>query len=133
MLDGRDWSKVEGASPESLNLLASVAPTGFPVRLIELLRVTDGGEGPLPVQPLWFCLYPAAEIAQIERDGTFKEFFPSLFVVGGNGGGEAVAIDLREPTTAPVVSFDMTNIDLKESVRHIANDFEAFVDLIGKE
>jgi len=87
----------------------------------------------LPVQPLWFCLYPAAEIAQIERDGTFKEFFPSLFVVGGNGGGEAVAIDLREPTTAPVVSFDMTNIDLKESVRHIANDFEAFVDLIGKE
>ncbi|ARS26015.1 SMI1/KNR4 family protein [Sphingomonas sp. KC8] len=133
MLDGRDWSKVEGASPESLDLLASVSPTGIPIRLIELLRVTDGGEGPLPVQPLWFCLYPAAEIAQIERDGTFKEFFPNLFVVGGNSGGEAVAIDLREPTSAPVVSFDMTNIDLKESVRHIANDFEAFVDLIGKE
>jgi len=133
MLEGRDWSGTNGASPAAVNLLRSVAPTDIPSGLIELLHHTDGGEGPLPVQPLWFCLYPAAEIAQIEREGNFKEIFPDLFVIGGNGGGEAIAIDFRESGMSPVIAFDMTNIDLKESIVKIADDFDAFLELIGKE
>ena len=85
------------------------------------------------VQPLWVQLYPAEEAAQIERDGTFREFFEGLFVIGGNGGGEAVAFDLRQHAPFPLVAFDMTSIDLQESVIPIAPTFDAALDLIGQD
>ena len=85
------------------------------------------------MQPLWFQLYPAEDAAQIEREGSFREFFEKLFVIGGNGGGEAVAFDLRENEPYPVVAFDMTNIDLSESVRPIASSFDAALELIGRD
>ena len=43
----------------------------------------------------------------------------------------ARAFDLRAPALSPVVAFDMTNIDLAESVRHIAGTFDGLHDLIG--
>jgi len=74
----------------------------------------------LSVQPLWFRLYPAEEAAQIEREAIFREFFEGLFVIGGNCDGEAFAFDLRETEPYPLVTFDMTNINLCESVRFVA-------------
>lgn len=133
MLQNREWHKVDGASTEAITALKSLAPVDLPESYYSLLTFSNGGEGPLTVQPLWFQLYPAEEAAQIERDGTFREFFDGLFVIGGNGGGEAVAFDLRENAPHPVVAFDMTNIDLQESVRPIAPSFDAVLDLIGRE
>jgi hypothetical protein len=133
MLEGREWVKAEEASSAAIDMLANAAPVTLPSNLLNLLRFTNGGEGPLPVPPLWFILYPAEEMAQIERDGTFKEFFPGFFVIGGNGGGDAIALDFRSTTDSPVVSFDMTNIDLEESVCPIASNFDAFLELIGRD
>jgi hypothetical protein len=133
VLEGREWHKFKGASAEALVLLKSVAPADLPESYYSLLSFSNGGEGPLAVQPLWLCLYPAEEVAQIERDGTFKEFFENLFVIGGNGGGEAVAFDLRKEKPYPIVAFDMTNIDLPESVQPIAPSFDAALELIGRD
>ncbi|CAN5685897.1 hypothetical protein BH11PSE6_BH11PSE6_27770 [soil metagenome] len=133
MLEGREWRKVQGASPEAIALLKSVAPVDLPESYFSLLSFSNGGEGPLAVQPLWFQLYSAEDAAQIEREGSFRKFFEKLFVIGGNGGGEAVAFDLRENEPYPVVAFDMTNIDLSESVRPIASSFDAALELIGRD
>lgn len=133
MLQGREWHKVDGASADAIAALKSVAPVALPESYYALLSFSNGGEGPLAVQPLWFCLYPAEEAAQIERDGIFREFFEGLFVIGGNGGGEALAFDLRETEPYPLVTFDMTNINLSESVRPIATSFDAAMELIGRD
>jgi hypothetical protein len=133
MLEGRDWYKHEGASPAAIEQLKEVAPVSLPDNYLSLLSYTNGGEGPLPVQPLWFCLYPAEEVADIQQAGTFREFFPGFFVIGGSGGGEAIAFDLRENAPYPLVSFDMTNIDLTESVQRIAASFDVALELIGVE
>lgn len=133
MLQNREWRKVDGASTEAIAALKLVAPVDLPESYYSLLKFSNGGEGPLAVQPLWFQLYPAEEAAHIERDGTFREFFKGLFVIGGNGGGEAVAFDLRENAPYPLVAFDMTNIDLQESVRTIAPSFDAALELIGRD
>lgn len=132
MLEGREWHKVGGASSQAIAVLKSIAPADLPESYYSLLSFSNGGEGPLAVQPLWLCLYSAEEAAQIERDGSFKEIFEGLFVIGGNGGGEAVAFDLRESEPYPLVAFDMTNIDLPESVQPIAPSFEAALKLIGR-
>ena len=132
ILQGREWSKGDGATSEALAKLKGTAPAPLPEAYLDLLSFGDGGEGPLPVEPFWFVLYSAEESAKIEQGAEFGDFFPGLFVIGGNGGGEAIALDLTIKGRPPVVYFDMTNIDRLESVRPLAPDFEAFADLIGK-
>ena len=131
MLEGREWRTKTGASTEDIEALTDIVPIRLPQELLDFLRFSNGGEGPLAVQPLWFVLYPAEEIVEIERSGTFKEFFEGLFVFGGSGGGDAVAIDLRQHPQSKIVSFDMTNIDLDESVLEVAPDFPSFLALVG--
>ena len=63
--------------------------------------------------------------------GLKNEFFPGFLVIGSNGGGEYVAFDMRGSEPWPVVSLDMTNIDLTESVQLIAEDFDTFLSLVG--
>ncbi|HEX4737753.1 MAG TPA: SMI1/KNR4 family protein [Allosphingosinicella sp.] len=132
MFEGREWHRVECASAAAIAQLKAIAPASLPESYFALLSFSNGGEGPLPVQPLWLCLYPAEEVIEIEQAGTFREFFPGLFVIGGNGGGEAVAFDLRESEPYPIVAFDETNIDLPESVRQIAESFDGALKLIGR-
>jgi hypothetical protein len=129
----RDWYRMAPASEEKLAELTRISPIQLPDGYLDLLRFSNGGEGPLPVQPLNLCLYPVEEVIQVETEGTFKEHFPGLFVIGGNGGGEAIALDARDSQPWPVVSFDMTNIEIEKSVLSIASDFNAFADLIGLE
>jgi hypothetical protein len=62
-----------------------------------------------------------------------EEFFPGFIIIGSDGGGELIALDARTPEALPVVALDMTNGDLRETVKQIASDFDAFVDLIGVE
>ena len=44
-----------------------------------------------------------------------------------------LAFDLRGNAPYPVVAFDITNIDLQESVRPIAPCFDVALDLIGRD
>jgi len=132
MLAGREWRKAEGVSERAMAELREVAPRSLPESYFSLLTFSNGGEGPLPVQPLWLCLYRAEEVVRIARQGTFEEFFSGLFVIGGNGAGEAVAFDLRAAAPHSLVSFDMTNTDLAESVCLIAPSFDAALELIGR-
>jgi hypothetical protein len=52
-------------------------------------------------------------------------------VIGGSGGGEEIALDVRGAEPWPVVYFDTTNIDLQESVQPLARDFDLFIAMIG--
>jgi len=133
MLEGREWRKVDGASRAAIEQLKAIAPVPLPESYYSLLAYSNGGEGSLAVQPYWFCLHPAEEVVRIEQSGDFREFFPKLFVIGGNGAGEAIAFDLREGAPYAVVAFDMVNSDLSESIIAIAATFDAASELIGRD
>jgi hypothetical protein len=132
MLDGRQWFKNEGASEEAIARLSGIAPLELPNSYLALLRFSNGGEGPLPIDPWNFSLDSAELAADTEESGKLKEFFPHLFVIGTSGGGDAIALDASAPAPQPVVQFDMTNCNLEESVRKLARHFDAFLDLIGR-
>jgi hypothetical protein len=129
----RDWHALPGASDEAIRRLAEAVPITLPNSYLSLLRLTNGGEGPLARQPYNLCLDAAEDVADTATSRRYEEFFPSFIIIGSNGGGEFIALDARNPDVLPVVALDMTNSDLRDTVMHIASDFDAFVDLIGVE
>lgn len=133
MLEDRDWYKRDGASSSTIERLKQKVNASLPESYFELLAYSDGGEGPLPVLPFNFVLDAADTVRQQMEDGTFEEFFAGLVVFGGNGGGEAIAFDVRGAMPYPIVAFDITNTDLDEGIERIAPDFDAFLKLVGNQ
>ena len=109
--------------------LGATAPVPLPESYVKFLTDSNGGEGPLCVQPDWLILYTAEEVAGIETKGTFHEFFPNHFVIGSNGGGEGIALIAGKSGVEKVVYFDMTNSNLEESVVPLAPSFEGLISL----
>ena len=124
------WQAAEPASETDLRRLRDVAPIDLPHSYMQLLTVANGYEAGLSVQPLWLVIYPTHEVINIATSDTFSEDFPGFFVVGGNGAGEAIAFDTRSGSLGKIVSFDMTSIDLAESVREVATSFDELLTKI---
>lgn len=127
----RDWRAVPGATEASLARLAAASPITLPNEYLRFLAYSDGGEGPLAVQPYYFQIDPAEEAALALEDRRHAEFFPGFIIIGSNGGGEYVALDVRGSSPWPVIMIDM--VAGPESAQVIAPHFEAFMDLVGVE
>ena len=129
----RKWRAEEGASAEALTRLRNAAPVVLPETYYALLAFSNGGEGELAEQPLWFQLYPAEAALKEFESGLEDENFPGFVFFGSSGGGECLAFDARHSAPWPIVSIDMVNIDLEESVWLVAPDFDHFLELVGVE
>ena len=129
----RDWNAVPGASDEAIDRLRKAVPIRLPESYVSLLRLTNGGEGPLSRPPFYFCLDSAEYVADVVVNKTHEEFFPGFLMIGSNGGGEFIAFDLRTPGTLPLVALDMNNADLTETVLPVAENFDAFIEVVGVE
>jgi len=131
MIEGhKDWYKCEGASQGEIEALKSTVSFDLPVQYIDLLKYSNVGEGPLPVEPFNFVLDSVEQATDPEFLKSYKENFPGYFVFGGNGGGEFIALEIN---TGRIVALDSTNIILTESVLHVAACFREFIKLIGSE
>jgi hypothetical protein len=75
--ESRTWIKTDRATTDAISALRSASPVGVPARYYELLASSNGGEGPLPVQPFYFCLDPAEVAAASARAGDYEGSFPS--------------------------------------------------------
>lgn len=132
MLEGREWHWMGGASAQTLEELRAAAPDELPAGYLQLLSMSDGGEGPLPVHPLNLCLDPAHEVIARLGNGNYGQpEFTDFLIFGGNGGGEYLALDMRGGAPWPVVTIDM--VGGPESAEIVATDFDRFIDLIGVE
>lgn len=129
----REWASVPGADDDTLKRLMTSSAVELPSEYLAFLRHSNGGEGPLAAQPYYVQIDPADEVAAGLEQRRHDEFFPGFVMIGSNGGGEYIALDVRGSAPWPVVAIDMTNCDIAESVRPIASSFAAFSDLIGKE
>lgn len=132
MFEGREWYRLPGAAPETLEKLKAAAPAGLPANYFELLSFSDGGEGPLPVSPLNFCLESAKfALERLQSDNFGVPEFNSVFVFGGNGGGEYLAFDLRQDRPWPIVYIDL--VAGLESAEFVAPNFDSFLAMVGLE
>lgn len=84
------WDRYAPASLAVLEQLGRSLPT-LPADYLEFLALSNGGEGELGVEPGWFQLWPAEDVAALNAKYHVSEFLPGFTAFGSNGGGEMLA------------------------------------------
>jgi hypothetical protein len=128
-LRSREWRKVEGASEQEIASLRKVLPFEPPDEYLEFLRFSNGGEGELALDPLWFQLFEVAFALQLWQDQNYRNEYPDLYFFGSNGGGESIAFDMSQPEPWPIVMIDC--IAGLESARRISLNIQSFIQKVG--
>jgi hypothetical protein len=119
------WLLSQGASEEVLEELQS-SVAGLPASYLDLLRLGNGGEVGLTLNPYTLCLDFAEDALAYWNSGTYT--IQEAFVFGGNGGGNLLAFDMRQSGICSVVCFDP--IDPEGSIEQIAPSFEQFIAMV---
>jgi hypothetical protein len=128
---GRKWHGAPKASEGEIAQLESQARAELPKEYLDLLRFSNGGEGPVALPPMWFQLYAVKDCIGLCQNSEIVELFPTFMFFGSNGGLESIAFDLRIGPPWPIVMIDQ--IAGSESARKIAPHIATFVEAIGLE
>lgn len=116
------WRRGAPADPAAVERLAVRYPE-LPSAYLAFLRVEDGSEGDLAVQPGWIQLWPAAEVEELNVGYEVSASLPGFLGFASNGGGELLAFDTRT-TPWRVCMVPFIPMDEAEAVK-IATDFTA--------
>jgi hypothetical protein len=128
----REWHVKEPSSETEITQLATQAKAPLPTEYVELLRFSNGGEGPLALAPLYLQLYSVKDCIELfHNDQQLREEFSNFVFFGSNGGLELIAFDLRPGPPWPIVMIDP--IAGLESAEQIAPDMMTFIEAIGLE
>lgn len=125
------WSREAPADPAAVERLASDALFKLPDAYLEFLRLCNGGEGQLGVQPGWFQLWPAEEVEHWNEEYEVQEYIPGFYGFGSSGGGELLAFR-REGAQIIIVMVPFIGMEA-EYARRVAGSFEEFLSLMGRE
>lgn len=132
MLEGRKWFAKAPATIDELSEIRSAFPASMPSAYFNLLAETNGGEGPLPVNPYNFCLDPVVTALDAFRSRNYdRADLDGFLIFGGDGSRELIAIDMRSGLPGAVVTIDM--VAGPESAEVVATNFEEFVSIVGVE
>ena len=126
---GREWTPHAPADESELAELIAMLPFELPPEYIELLRYCDGGEGDVDAPCLLFMLDSIAAAVEHNEMWRNEDCFADFWFIGGNGGVEKIAFDLRAGPPWPVVMIDC--IAGEDSAQQIASTMAEFVQKIG--
>ena len=73
-------------------------------------------------------LWRAEELIEVNRGYNVAEFFPNLFLIGTDGGGEAYAFDV---SGNDATVFEVPFIAMPSDARVLATSFDSFVAALG--
>src|SRR5947208_12020655 len=91
----REWDANPPASEVEIALLESRARANLPAEYLELLRFSNGGEGPLALPPLWFQLYAVKDCIDLcHANQHVLQNFPTLMFFSSNGGLESIIFNV---------------------------------------
>lgn len=96
----------------------------FPEDYATWLQDHDGLEGDLGGS--YLSLYALGELIERNRGYAVAEFMPGLILIGTDGGGEGVGLDVRSPGT-PVVLVNLNSLHWDEAI-YQAESFTLFLD-----
>ncbi len=120
------WDRRPPAPTAALAQLAATLPS-LPAAYLAFLALSDGGAGELGVDPGWFQLWPAADVAELNGSYRIPDFLPGYAGFGSNGGGELLAF---APSGA-VVMVPFIPMDASEAVE-IAPSFIELARVFGR-
>ncbi|MFZ0300164.1 MAG: SMI1/KNR4 family protein [Candidatus Sulfotelmatobacter sp.] len=110
------------ASSESLAALRAALPKPLPKGHMAFLQRANGGEGFLGER--YVRLWKADELIEVNRGYNVAEFFPNLFFIGTNGGGEAYAFDVSRNNSTV---FEVPFIGTPSDATAIADSFDSAI------
>ncbi len=125
----REWNRAAGATEQEVENLIKALPFSPPEAYLSLLRLSNGGEGELSVQPLWFQLFDAEWAIKLSQDPHYQAEYPEHYFFGSNGGLESIAMHRVPEGAWPIVAID--TIAGIESSMAVASSFGEFLSFIG--
>lgn len=135
------WEGAPGAGRDDIDRLALAAQGRLPTGFLRFLGWSDGGQGPLAVEPGWIELDDTAFIILTLEDPDLAVLNASFLMIGKGREGQWIALDLRADGVSPVVWIDDALLDgfetftreaeINAHVHPIAPDFDALIPLIG--
>lgn len=135
------WERYPGADHDAIDQLALVARGRLPTAHLRFLGWSDGGEGPLAVDPYWIELDDVAFLLTTLEDPDLATLNDSFLMIGKGREGQWIALDLRADGVSPVVWIDNALVDgfetftraadINAHVHPVAPDFDALLPLIG--
>ena len=96
----------------------------FPESYARWLQGTDGMEGDLG--GCYLSLYAVGELVERNRGYAVAEAMPGMILIGTDGGGEGIGLDVRGETS-PVVLVNLYSLRWDEAI-HQAETFDEFLD-----
>lgn len=126
----RNWKGFPPANEAEIPELLNSVQFELPQEFLDLLRISNGGEGNIALPPLIFCLDEIKEIINLINDEFYQNQFSDFLFFGSNGGLEMIAFDLRE-NPYPIVKVDP--IAGEESAVQISPNINEFIKSIGLE
>jgi hypothetical protein len=119
-----EWTRALPADERTIEQLQAALPS-LPAEYLAFLRLSNGGEGALGVEPGWFQLWPAAEVPSLNRGYAVSEFLPTYVGFGSDGGGELLAFaPTGEIVRVPFVPMATTEVRvIAPSFRQLAAHF----------
>jgi hypothetical protein len=124
------WRPDPPAPLAALERLSREARITLPQTYLELLAISNGGEGDLAIEPGWVALWPVESVLELNQQYELASFVPGLFGIGSNGGGELIALDARHGVPFPVVCLPFIPLNFADALV-VASSFDEFVPLIG--
>jgi hypothetical protein len=103
----------------------------LPADYFSFLLESDGGEGFVGVEPGYFQLWRANEVARCSSEYEVPKYLPGYVAVGSSGGGELFVFPV---SGTPPGIFRVPAIGMAPAgVRRVARSFSAFVSEFGYE
>jgi hypothetical protein len=127
-----NWRRCRPAKPESLRVQKDSCGVELPADYLTFLSLSDGGEGELPVEPMWFQIWSADKVIENNKSYEIRKNIPGFCGFGSNGAGELFAFDARATQPWKIVAVPFIPMRPEEAIL-VAGDFLSFVRLMGRK
>lgn len=118
-----NWKRKSPAGTKAIQKLIMESEAELPTEYLTLLAYSNGGEGEISCQPGWFQLWSAEEVTKLNKD---YEVPIGFFGFGSSGGGEMLALDIRDKRPWPIVMISFLPMQAENAIV-IADDFSVFL------
>ena len=71
-------------------------PKGLPEDYVNFISENYYTTGDIPLNPFYFRLWSVDKVLGVNEDYEIQQYMPNYFGIGDQGGGEFLAIDLRD-------------------------------------
>lgn len=93
----RGYLEIEqNCTVEEIRNFKNNCPEELPDTYVHFIAENHSVEGDLPCNPFYFRLWKANEVMENNVDYEVKEYIPTYFAIGDQGGGEMFVISLKD-------------------------------------